>query len=36
MISITFTGAYMIAFVVGALMVSNGAITFGVMTAFVM
>ncbi|MBO6208755.1 MAG: ABC transporter ATP-binding protein [Lachnospiraceae bacterium] len=33
-IGITFTGAHMIAFVVGALMVSDGAITFGVMTAF--
>ena len=33
-IGVTFTGAQMIAFVVGALMVSDGAITFGVMTAF--
>ena len=33
-IGLTFTGAQMIAFVTGALMVSNGAITFGVMTAF--
>ncbi len=33
-IGITFTGAHMIAFVVGALMVSDGTITFGVMTAF--
>ena len=33
-IGITFTGAHMIAFVVGALMVNDGAITFGVMTAF--
>ncbi len=34
MIGITFTGAHMIAFVVGAIMVNDGAITFGVMTAF--
>lgn len=33
-IGITFTGAQMIAFVVGALMVNDGSITFGVMTAF--
>ena len=33
-IAVTFTGAHMIAFVVGALMVSDGSITFGVMTAF--
>lgn len=33
-IGIAFTGAQMIAFVVGALMVSDGSITFGVMTAF--
>ena len=33
-IGITFTGAHVIAFVVGAQMVSDGAITFGVMTAF--
>lgn len=33
-IGIAFTGAQMIAFVVGALMVNDGAITFGVMTAF--
>ena len=33
-IGIAFTGAQMIAFVVGALMVSDGTITFGVMTAF--
>lgn len=33
-IGVTFTGAHMIAFVVGALMVSDGSITFGVMTAF--
>ena len=33
-IGITFTGAEMIAFVVGALMVNDGSITFGVMTAF--
>ena len=33
-VGIVFTGAQMIAFVVGALMVSSGAITFGVMTAF--
>ena len=33
-IGVTFAGAEMIAFVVGALMVNNGSITFGVMTAF--
>ena len=33
-IGVTFTGAQMIAFVTGALMVSEGSITFGVMTAF--
>lgn len=33
-IGVTFTGTEMIAFVVGALMVSEGSITFGVMTAF--
>lgn len=33
-IGVTFAGAEMIAFVVGALMVSDGSITFGVMTAF--
>ena len=33
-IAVTFTGAEMIAFAVGALMVNNGSITFGVMTAF--
>jgi len=33
-VGITFTGAQMVAFVVGALMVSDGSITFGVMTAF--
>lgn len=33
-VGVAFTGAQMLAFVVGALMVNDGSITFGVMTAF--